>query len=59
MEGDVVMMQDLFEFVPAGVNATGKQQGSFRATGIRSTYAQKIEAAGGRLEARTLRSPDE
>ncbi len=52
MEGDVVMMQDLFEFVQSGVSATGKVQGSFRATGIRSAYAPKIEAAGGRLDLR-------
>ncbi len=52
MEGDVVMMQDLYEFVQTGLSANGKVQGSFRATGIRSSYAQKIEAAGGRLDAR-------
>ena len=56
MEGDVVMMQDLFDFVQSGVSATGKVQGSFRATGIRSTYAAKIEAAGGRLDMRQPRS---
>jgi len=56
MEGDVVMMQDLFDFVQSGVSATGKVQGSFRATGIRSSYAAKIEAAGGRLDMRQPRS---
>ena len=59
MEGDVVMMQDLFDFVQSGVSATGKVQGSFRATGIRSTYASKIEAAGGRLDLRQPRSAAE
>ena len=56
MEGNVVMMQDLFDFVQSGVSATGKVQGSFRATGIRSSYAAKIEAAGGRLDMRQPRS---
>jgi pilus assembly protein CpaF len=56
MEGDVVMMQDLFDFVQSGVSATGKVQGSFRATGIRSSYAAKIEAVGGRLDLRQPRS---
>ena len=50
MEGDVVMMQDLFEFVRSGVNYTGKVVGKYRATGIRSVYAQRIEAAGFRLD---------
>ncbi len=59
MEGEVVMMQDLFEFVPAGVSAAGKQQGSFRATGIRSTYAQKIEAATARMEPRISQGAEE
>ncbi len=59
MEGDVVMMQDLFDFVQSGVSVSGKVQGSFRATGIRSAYASKIEAAGGRLDFRQPRSAAE
>jgi pilus assembly protein CpaF len=49
MEGDTVMMQDLFEFKRTGVNSTGKVMGSFRATGIRSAYAERIEIGGYRL----------
>jgi pilus assembly protein CpaF len=49
MEGDTVMMQDLFEFKRTGVNSAGKVVGSFRATGIRSAYAERIEIGGYRL----------
>ncbi len=46
MEGDVVLLQDLFEYVRVGVSATGKVLGNFRACGVRSVYADKIAAMG-------------
>jgi pilus assembly protein CpaF len=46
MEADVVLMEDLFEFVQTGLGPTGKVLGEFRSTGIRSKYADKILAAG-------------
>jgi|SRR5271166_4340342 len=46
MEGDVVLMEDLFEFVRTGIGNTGKVLGEFRATGIRSTYSQRMTAWG-------------
>ena len=46
MESDVILMQDLFEFVRTGVTPTGKVLGEFRSTGIRSKYADKMLAAG-------------
>lgn len=50
MEGEAIMMQDLFEFVRTGIDSSGKVLGEFRPTGIRSAYAQRIEQAGYRLE---------
>jgi len=50
MEGDVVMMQDLYEFVRTGVTANGKIVGTFRPTGIRSAYSSQLEEAGYRSE---------
>jgi pilus assembly protein CpaF len=50
MEGDVVMMQDLYEFVRTGMTSTGKIVGTFRPTGIRSTYASQLEQAGYRSD---------
>jgi pilus assembly protein CpaF len=49
MEGDTVMMQDLFEFKRTGINSSGSVQGTFRTTGIRSAYAERIEIGGYRL----------
>ncbi len=46
MEGDMIMMQDLFEFHRTGVNAQGKVLGQFRKTGIRSAYKERVEAYG-------------
>ncbi len=46
IESEVVLMQDLFEFVRTGVSPTGKVLGEFRATGIRSKYTDKMMAAG-------------
>jgi pilus assembly protein CpaF len=50
MEGDAIMMQDLFEFALTATDATGKVHGNYRSTGIRSAYAQRIERAGYKLE---------
>ena len=46
MESNVVLMEDLYEFVRTGVSPTGKVLGEFRSTGIRSKYADKMLAAG-------------
>jgi pilus assembly protein CpaF len=46
MEGDTVLTQDLFEYVRTGVDAQGTVLGSFRATGTRSIYAERMETAG-------------
>jgi pilus assembly protein CpaF len=56
MEGDTVMMQDLYEYVRTGVNFAGKVQGTFRPTGIRSAYSHQIEAAGFKLDAKLFRA---
>jgi pilus assembly protein CpaF len=50
MEGEMIMMQDLFEFVRTGMNANGKILGTFRPTGMRSFYANRLEAVGYRFE---------
>jgi pilus assembly protein CpaF len=50
MEGDVVMMQDLFEFKRTGIGAGGKVLGQFRQTGVRSMYTDRVAAAGYRIE---------
>ena len=49
MEGDMVMLQDLFVFEKLGVSAEGRVMGRFAATGIRPRFYEKLLAAGVRL----------
>ncbi|HVA81314.1 MAG TPA: ATPase, T2SS/T4P/T4SS family, partial [Candidatus Binataceae bacterium] len=46
MEGDMIMMQDLYEYVRGDIRADGKLSGQLRSTGVRSHYATRLEAAG-------------
>jgi pilus assembly protein CpaF len=45
MEGDVVVMQDIFIFEQTGV-VEGKIEGKLRPTGIRPKFVEKFESAG-------------
>jgi pilus assembly protein CpaF len=46
MEGDVITMQDIFVFDRQGVGEGGKVVGSFKATGIRPKFADRLKAYG-------------
>jgi pilus assembly protein CpaF len=54
MEGDVIMMQDLFEFKRTGIGPGGKVLGQFRHTGVRSSYTDRVAAAGYRIDAQAV-----
>jgi len=45
MEGDVITMQDIFEFVQTGVE-DGKVVGDLRPTGIRPKFVDRFAALG-------------
>lgn len=45
MEGEVVVMQDIFRYVQTGV-VQGRVQGYFTATGVRPQFMSKLEKAG-------------
>jgi pilus assembly protein CpaF len=49
MEGDVISMHDLFEFVQTGLDERRMAQGQFRATGMRPECLPKLEACGAGL----------
>jgi len=49
MEGDVVVLQDLFLFHQSGVNQEGKVIGHFAATGIRPKFYDRLVEHGIRL----------
>ena len=46
MEGEVILMQDLFLFENQGVSADGRIIGNFTATGVRPRFAEKLGAVG-------------
>jgi pilus assembly protein CpaF len=56
MEGDVVVMQDIFVFEQTGV-IEGKIQGKLRPTGIRPKFVEKFEVAGIHLPPNVFGSP--
>src|SRR6202790_5395536 len=56
MEGEMIMMQDLFEFVRAETTVAGKINGNFQSTGIRSAYTQRLETAGYKTESKVIKT---
>jgi pilus assembly protein CpaF len=49
MEGDTVVLQDIFKFVEEGADKDGKVIGQVRPTGLRPIFTPKLEAAGFKL----------
>jgi pilus assembly protein CpaF len=46
MEGDMITMQELFQFERTGIDANGKVIGRFRTTGIRPRFAERFKQYG-------------
>ncbi|MFO0178967.1 MAG: CpaF family protein [Planctomyces sp.] len=51
MEGDVIVMQDIFRFVQDGINDQGKAWGHFESTGVRPRCIEHMESSVIRLPA--------
>jgi pilus assembly protein CpaF len=51
IEGNVITTQDIFVLERRGVTDTGRIRATFRATGIRPRFSDKLSAAGLRLAA--------
>ena len=51
MEGDTVVMTDIFKFEQTGVAPGGKILGELKPTGIRPLFSPRLEAAGVKLSA--------
>ncbi len=49
MEGDVITMQEIFNFEQTGVAPDGTVLGHFRATGIRPKFAERLQVRGATL----------
>ena len=58
MEGDMIMMQDLYEFVRTDTAADGSIIGNYKANGIRSSYAKRLEIAGFKNDSRLIRGAE-
>jgi pilus assembly protein CpaF len=59
MEGEMIMMQDLYEFARTDTAANGTILGQYRPTGIRSAYAHRLEIAGYKTDSRLIRANEE
>lgn len=46
MAGDIITMNDIFEYHQTGLDATGRVEGYFRATGYVPDFMKRIRAAG-------------
>lgn len=51
MEGDVVVLTDIFKFEQTGIGQNGKILGELKPTGIRPIFTPRLEAAGFKLGA--------
>jgi len=51
MEGDTVVLTDIFKFEQTGVSPEGKVLGDLKPTGIRPLFSPRLEAAGFKLGA--------
>jgi pilus assembly protein CpaF len=59
MEGDTIVMQEIFTFERQGIDENGKVRGTFRATGIRPQFADRLASYGTRLRASLFESKAE
>jgi pilus assembly protein CpaF len=51
MEGDTVVMTEIFRFAESGVDSNGHVIGEFEPTGMRPIFEPQLEAAGFKLRA--------
>ena len=49
MEGDIIVLTDIFKFEQTGIAEGGKILGEIKATGIRPQFSPRLEAAGFKL----------
>ncbi len=57
MEGDIVVLTDIFKFEQTGLGQDGKILGELKATGIRPIFTPRLEAAGFKLGAEIFMPP--
>jgi hypothetical protein len=55
----MIMMQDLYEFNRTDIRPDGSIVGDYRPTGIRSSYARRLEIAGYKTDSRLIRTGED
>jgi pilus assembly protein CpaF len=50
MEGDSILMQDIFEFERTGIDESGRVRGVFKGLGVRPRFADRLATGGCRLD---------
>jgi pilus assembly protein CpaF len=56
MEGNTIVMTDIFKFEQTGIDANGKILGELKPTGIRPMFIGRLEASGFKLGAEVFSS---
>jgi pilus assembly protein CpaF len=56
MEGDMIVMTDIFKYEQTGVGPDGSTIGYFTPTGIRPMFSPRLEAVGYRLSAELFKT---
>jgi pilus assembly protein CpaF len=59
IEDESIAMQDIFTFDRKGIDESGKVRGTFRATGFRPLFAERLATAGARLRPALFESKTE
>ena len=59
MDTESITMQDIFVFERRGIDESGKVRGTFRATGVRPVFAERLATAGARLRPALFESKTE
>ena len=49
MEGEVIIMQEIFRFKQLGIDQNGRSYGQYEASGVRPAFIPRLEAAGIKL----------
>jgi pilus assembly protein CpaF len=49
MEGDTIVMSEIFKFDQTGITSDGRVIGELKPTGIRPLFSPRLEAAGFKL----------
>src|SRR5512145_928992 len=57
MEGDIVVLTDIFKFEQTGLGQEGKILGELKATGVRPIFTPRLDAAGFKLSAEIFMPP--